>query len=209
MPTYKQRKPSAASSATVRVATTKSAQYGDQPHGVYEVPEAIADAPEYNIEHKHSGDQGYGEQQHEEPHDSYEKPEYETGPEPKQGYGEPEQSGYEPAPHDEGYEAPKVAYNPAPCPKAMTADAVEDGEPPTHPLQPNRCLAVQPSCLYYAAAAAAQAGLHIASAFKAAGVTASRVYCAGVCVRSAPGQLAVTHMCAGTALRMRADPAQL
>lgn len=134
MPTIKPRKASSASGATVRVATTKaSKQYSgpaDQPYGVYEVPEAIADAPEYNTENKDTLDRRYGEQQLEEPHDSYGKPEYEPKQyEEKQSYsGGPEQKPYEPAPHDEGYEAPKVAYNPAPCPKAMTADAVEDGE---------------------------------------------------------------------------------
>jgi hypothetical protein len=133
IPTLKHRKPPSASSATVKVATTKaSKQYSgppEQPYGVYEVPEAIADAPEYNTKYKDTLDRRSGEQQHEEPQDSYGKPEFEPKQyEPKQSYGEPESKAYEPAPHDEGYEAPKVAYNPAPCPKAMTADAVEDGE---------------------------------------------------------------------------------
>lgn len=105
-------------SASVKVANSKKAeQYGEQPYAVYEVPEAIADAPEYNKEYHETVDRRYGEQQHGAPHDSYGEEEHER-----------EHKAYEPAPHDEGYEAPKPAYNPAPCPKAMSADAVENGE---------------------------------------------------------------------------------
>ncbi len=132
MPTVKQQKQPAASSATVKAASTKSAeQFLDQPYTTYEVPEAVTAAPEYNTEYRDTLDQQYGQQQPADLSDSYEMPQYQSGSgEPEQkAYYEPEsQKAYEPAPHDEGYEQPKIAYNPAPCPKAMTADAVEDGE---------------------------------------------------------------------------------
>lgn len=129
--------PSRADLADSKDSKTGEQQYPEEPYrGLQEVPDLIAHNPAYDI--REPAKRPYGKQQppHDEgPHSSYGRQgppdrhehadEHDDGPHQHahEHLGKPPHGG----PEEKPYEGPKEPYEESPCPKAMTADAVEDG----------------------------------------------------------------------------------
>lgn len=136
-PQSTQKQAAVPSKAKSAANSKKEQQYQEEPyHGIREVPEGIVDIPEYDIRDPGPAKGSYGSKQRPDGPDSYrERPRPEErrpynkhddrpGPDKRdEPYGGPrDQDSY-------GEEKPKAPSEPeVPCPKAMTADAVENGK---------------------------------------------------------------------------------
>lgn len=115
-------------------------------YGIHEVPEGIVHVPEYDVREPGPSNRPHGSKQrpdredsdryHSErpPPDAYNKHDGDDSPRDGDAYGRDKSpyGGHEQRPYDgpkeDGYGEAKPEVPGAPCPKAMSADAVEDGE---------------------------------------------------------------------------------
>lgn len=107
-------------SATKAKTAEADERYSGPGYGAYDGPGYGEGRPGADYGRSGKQDQSYGEQRHEGPHSSYDEAEGKHGA----------RDDYHNKDSYDSYEGPKQdSYSkPAPCPKAMTADFVENGE---------------------------------------------------------------------------------
>lgn len=143
-PQSTQTKTAVPSRANLAANSKDDLQEPEEPvYGIHEVPEGIVHVPEYDVREPGPSNRLHGSKQRPEdpdgyhterpPSDAYNKHDGDDSPrdgdayeKDKSPYGGPEQKPY--GPKEDGYGEATPQVPEAPCPKAMSADAVEDGE---------------------------------------------------------------------------------
>lgn len=144
-PQSTQTKTAVPSRANLAANSKDDLQEPEEPvYGIHEVPEGIVHVPEYDVREPGPSNRPHGSKQRPEdpdgyhterpPSDAYNKHDGDDSPrdgdayeKDKSPYDGPGQKPYD-GPKEDGYGEATPQVPEAPCPKAMSADAVEDGE---------------------------------------------------------------------------------